>query len=328
VAVACAARLHRGVPSASDWYVVFGDAADLEVEGDCFDAARVGRDGKRLPRWLTLMLGPVIVARHLGAGNTDEGVAMPAVLKRGGATVRKIVGRLKRVLALLDAAYYERRVVDALVWDFIVRANQQRDGPRRMAEEREAWSWEDRGPDASRGWARSRVCCFTHLPEEWEKPVTIIARRWREEGELPGTWHYSFVATRIEPWNLPDDLRKYGYRQAIWMLYGTKQGRENHYKTPLRDFAPHHPPSGRLGVDQAYYTLATAAGNLAMVMRYAVLPASERGMEFWRLRERYFAIAGYLVRTGRRLTVFLAGANVHSLRQTLWREAFAAAGQL
>ena len=112
------------------------------------------------------------------------------------------------------------------------------------------------------------------------------------------------------------------------MLYGTKQGRENHYKTPLRDFALHHPPSGRLGVDQAYYTLATAASNLAMVMRYAMLPASERGMEFWRLRERYFAIAGYLVRTGRRLTVYLAGANVESHRQVPWREAFAAAGQL
>ena len=52
------------------------------------------------------------------------------------------------------------------------------------------------------------------------------------------------------------------------------------------------------------------------------------GMEFWRLRERYFAIAGYLVRTGRRLTVYLAGANVESHRQVPWREAFAAAGQL
>ena len=39
VATACAVRLHRRVLSVSEWYVVFGDAADLEVEGDCFDAA-------------------------------------------------------------------------------------------------------------------------------------------------------------------------------------------------------------------------------------------------------------------------------------------------
>ncbi|MGB7540158.1 MAG: hypothetical protein WBM17_16580, partial [Anaerolineales bacterium] len=115
---------------------------------------------------------------------------------------------------------------------------------------------------------------------------------------------------------------------AVWMLYGTKQGRENHYKTPLRDFGLHHPRSGRLGIDQAYYALGLAASNVAMVMRYRVLAAPDRGMAFWRIREMYFRIAGYLVQGARYLTVRLSGVNVDAKRQVLWRKAFAAAGQL
>jgi hypothetical protein len=329
VAVACGKALPREMMRVAHWYACFGDATDLEVEGNCFDAARTGRDGEQALRWLTLMLGPIVVAQRLGAGNEDEGRTIPAVLARGKACVEKIVGRKARVLLLLDAAYFEQQVVDELPWDFIVCANQQRDSLRRLAEERPEWEWERTGPDASRGWEDSHVACFTHLPGEWKKPVTIVARRWREKGDLPGAWHYAFLATRLGPEDLPREWRsKYGYRQAIGMLYGTKQGRETHYKTPLRDFNLHHPPSGRLGVDQAFYVLATAASNIAMVMRYRVVDKEERGIAFWHFRERYLAIAGYVVRGGRTLTVWLSGANVDAKRQTLWRRAFAEAGQL
>ena len=109
------------------------------------------------------------------------------------------------------------------------------------------------------------------------------------------------------------------------MLYGTKQGHENHYKTPLRDFGLHHPPSCRLGVNQALYALATAASNIAMVMRYRVVAKSERGIAFWRLRERYFQIAGYLRRGSNTLSVYLSGANVGAQRQIHWEHAFAQA---
>jgi len=300
----------------------------VEVEGNCFDAARVGRDGEKIIRWMTLMLGPLSVAQELVAGNRDEGLAMPGLLTGARETIDEMVGREGKVLGLFDAAYFEKQVTDLLSemgWDFIVCANQQRVTLQRIAEEVGRWS--PSGSDAARGWAESQVCCFNHLPENWAKPVSIISRRWRKEGELPGTWHYSFVATRIEPGQLPAKLRR-NYCSSIWMLYGTKQGRENHYKTPLRDEGLHHPPSCRLGVDQAFYTLGAAASNVAMVLRYAVVEKSERGIELWRLRERYFRIAGYLVRTANTLTVRLSGVCIDALRQTLWQSAFAAAGRL
>ncbi len=331
---ALARRCHKALPARHSrlhgWWVAFGDATDVEVEGNCFDAAREGRHGERIIRWMTLMLGPLTVAQELVAGNRDEGVAMPGLLKGAQETIGEMVGREGKVLGLFDAAYYEKQVTDLLSemgWDFIVCANQQRSALQHIAQGAMPEQWSATGPDAARGWAESQVGCFDHWPEGWVKPVTIVARRWREEGELPGTWHYSFLATRIDRGQLPAKLAK-RYCSSIWMLYGTKQGRENHYKTPLRDEGLHHPPSCRLGVDQAFYTLGAAASNVAMVLRYAVVEKSERGIELWRLRERYFRIAGYLVRTANTLTVRLSGICVDALRQTLWQSAFAAAGRL
>jgi len=323
----CALAVARKILRLHGWYVLFGDATDLEVEGNCFDAARMGRDGKKILRWQTIRLGPITVAQQLNVGNEDEGRSMPRLLEVGRRRVHEIVGATARILLLLDAAYFERQVVDDVTWDFIVSANQQRDVLTRLAVQRT--DWHDTGADTRRGWVESQVCLFLHRPDGWGQPVTIVARRWREEDDLPETWHYSFLATRIESRDLPANLiQKHGYASVIWMLYGTKQGQENHYKTPLRDFGLHHPPSCRLGVNQAFYTLATAASNIAMVFRYQVVDEPERGIAFWRLRQKYFQIAGRIVKTGRTLIVYLAGASVNALRQTLWRTAFAAAGQL
>jgi hypothetical protein len=332
-AVRCVQAVSQDVARLHGWWVAFGDATDLEVEGDCFDAAVMGREGKKVMRWQTVALGPILVAQRLQEGNVDEGRSMPGLLGEAAEAVRAVAGAKGRVLWLMDAAYLERAVVAALSahrnWDFIIGANQQRRVLQRLAEERPASEWRETGADARRGWRRTQVCCFVHRPEGWPEPVTIVGRRWIEEGEIEGAWRYAFVATRIEPGALPKGLReKYGYASAIWMLYGTKQGRENHYKTALRDFGLHHPPSCRLGVNQAFYALAVAAVNVAMVMRYRVVPGADRGLAFWRLRERYFRIAGYLVRGARRLTVRLSGLCVDALRQTLWEEAFAAAGRL
>ena len=83
-AKSCAQALPRKMLRLQDWYVVFGDGTDLEVDGHCFDAAHMGRGGEKLLRWLTLMLGPVIVAEALLPGNHDEGLEMPALLEQAG----------------------------------------------------------------------------------------------------------------------------------------------------------------------------------------------------------------------------------------------------
>lgn len=332
-AIKCAKRIPRERMRTRHWFTVFGDATDLEVDGRCFDAARVDRNGKKILRWQTLMLGGMLIAQHLREGSADEGLSMPSLLERAKQVVREITGPGQRVLALLDAAYFEKQVIDPLSydnhWDFIVCANQQRGGLQRMAEERPDWEWAESGADAGRGWSRSQVCCFAHMPEGWIAPVTIVARRWQKEGEIEGAWHYSFIATRIAPEAMPKALiEERGYCESLWMLYGTKQGHENHYKTSLRDLGLHHPPSCRLGVNQAFYAIASAAANAAMVLRRRVVAKPDRGITLWRLREVYFRISGKIRRGSRYVTVILSGGNVGAERQVLWRRAFAEAGRL
>jgi hypothetical protein len=231
----------------------------------------------------------------------------------------------------LDAAYCEWPVIKALAHncDWIVCANQYRGALTRRVMEQPDEVWRASGPDAARDWAESGVCLMTHQFGGWAAPVTIAARRWRAVGELPGVWHYSFLASNLAPGGLPAELaRRHGTAGALWMLYSTKQGQENHFKTPLRALGLHHPPSGRLGVSQVYYGLASMAANIAMVMRYEVAPAGEKGMTLERMRRCFFGVAGYVVRSGRKLVVRLAGAALDGLRQAQLLEAYANARRL
>jgi hypothetical protein len=252
------------------------------------------------------------------------------MLRRARPLLAEAAGR-SRLLALLDAAYCENKVVRALPahCDWIICANQYRGVLSRLAAEQPEQVWRSQGADFGRGWEQSQVCLMAHLFEGWEKPVTIAARRWRESGELPGVWHYAFLASNLEPEALPRALtHRHGAAQTLWMLYSTKQGQENHFKTPLRCLSLHHPPSGRLGVNQVYYALASMAANIAMVLRYVVAPRGEQGLTLTRLRREFFYVAGYLVRSGRSLIVRLAGAALGGRRQAQLLAAYANARRL
>lgn len=332
IARICAKAMPMSFMNLHGWYTVFGDGTDLEVEGECFDAARTGRDGDKILRMMSLMIGPITVGYEVLPGDADEGTRLPEMIGNAKEMIREIVGRARKVLAVLDAAFFEKEVIaemERAKWDFIVCANQYRGCLQRLAEEQSDLIWDETGSDEKRGWRRSQVGVFTHTPAGWESPVTIVCRRWEEEKEIEGLWHYSFLGTRIEPEEMPKRLsRNYSYGQTVWMLYGTKQGRENHLKTPLRDLGLHHPPSCRLGVNQAFYAIALAAANIAMVMRYRVMPGENRGMQLWRIRECMIHIAGYIRKGGRRLWVYLSGGDTPLWLQTVWLRAFAEAGRL
>lgn len=328
----CAQNLSQSIMRMHGWSVVFGDGTDLEVEGECFDAARLGKDGEKMLRLMLLMLGPIVVSQDILPGNVDEGRWLPQLIERSRETIKGVIGPKGKVLSLLDAAFFEKAVVDALEgnnWDFIICANQQRDKLESLAMTQPDYVWMESGADVARGWSRSQIAVFTHTPEDWSSPVTIVCRRWQNEDEIDGIWHYSFVATRLEPGDMPKKLmKKYSYGQAIWMLYSTKQGRENHLKTILRDLGLHNPPSGRLGVNQAFYSLALAASNIAMVLRYRVMPKDVRGMHLWKMRTFFFNISGYIRYHARTLCVYLAGGNIPVWMQNVWDRAFAEAGRL
>ncbi len=330
---ACLKALPAKVVRTGGFLIRFGDGTDLEVEGRCFDAARVGHTGKKHLRLVGLRLGPVTIAEEIGEGARGEAGVLTGLFGKAEGLTREIAGKKGVVLDLLDSAFLQKDVLERL-WSqtserFIIGANKMRNRLTVLAEEQPGDIWKETGPDESRGWLRGQVGVFLHRAEGWSRSVTIVARRWQEEGEMPGLWRYAFAATDLAWDDLPKTKRKrFGYARTVWMLYGLKQGCENHYKTLLSDFGMHHPPSSRLGVNQAFYAVAAVAVNIAMVIRYRVLPREERGMRFWRVRCYYARLAGVVTQSARQLLVRLAGGSVDEERQRLWMTAFRAAGGL
>jgi len=311
--------------------MLFGDATQLEVEGRCFDVAEVDRNGARALQWATLMVGPVIAAQSLAGGASWEAGRLEGLIDKAVGVVEDVKGP-RGVLGLYDAAYYHDHVIarhEALEWKYIICANLQRRVLQNIVGDVDEALWSDLGPDERRGWVESGVYVFRHRPTDWKHESNMVAVRWREDDDLPGVWRYSFFATNLEPGDLPKSrVARFGYGQYVRMLYGTKQGREVHYQTALDDFGLHHPPSGRLGINEVFYALAVAAVNVAMVMRYRVLKGDDRGMRFWRFRERYVRLAGRVQRGAATLTCVLFGASVEAAFQVLWLSAFAEAGRL
>jgi hypothetical protein len=332
VAVRSAQSLAIGDLRLAGFVAVHGDGTALEVKGNCFDAARKDRNGNKSLQLMTLSAGPIYIGLRLLPGASDEGIALASLLKTSGATVGKIAP-ITPVLALLDAAFAEKQVVeevDLLGWQYIICANQHRDLLERLAADINESEWIRGGADASRGWAENSVAIMRHQPQGWSQVQTVIVRRYRNEGELQGTWHYSFLYTNLTRELLPKKwIKKYGFAQYLWMLYSTKQGRENTYKTWLSDLGGHNPASGRLGASEVICYLQAIAANVHTVISYRVMPAQDRGIRHWRFVRDYVHLAGRVVmEAGRTLKIYLAGADTPERARRLWLDAYAAVQRL
>ena len=307
-----------------DGHVVgFADATQLEVRGRCFDAAEVDYKGNKSFQWATFMVGPTIAAQSLEGGAANEAHRLAGLADSAGPVIDNYKGP-RGVLVLCDAAYlYDivLREYEARSWKYIMSANLYRDTLTRQIALLNDALWTDLGPDAGRGWQASSVTVFKHRFADWKHETRIVAIRYMREDEF--IWRYTFLATNLGAGDLPKHrVEKYGFGQYIRMLYSTKQARENHYKTPLRDLGLHHPPSSRLGVNEVFYALASAASNIAMVLRYRVVKGEERGIQLWRLRERYLRLAGRVVRGARTLKVILFGGGIPPDFQDHWLQTF------
>lgn len=306
--------------------VCHGDGTDLEVEGVCFDAARRNHEGRMSLRLMSVSAGPFYAALRVLPGASDEGTALPGLLQDAKGLVETVRDRTE-VLMLLDAAFAEKQVIAELRrlgWRFIVCANQHRQSLEKLAREQPEKDWVNDGPDARRGWAQSQIMHVKHMPADWDEPLTLVMRRWTNEGEMPGIWHYSFLYTDLTSKDLtPDEDKKVGLARLVWRHYSTKQGHENNYKPLLSDMGLHHPPSGRLGATEAMaFACAMAAAIHALIARRVVAPA-DRGIRPWRFVRDYILIpAQTVMRAGRTLLVKLAGKDMPPAAKARWLHAW------
>lgn len=333
IGLRCAKALNIRELSLAGFFPIHADATDLEVNGVCFQGAKRNHEGNVSLRMMAVKAGAVYCAVDVLAGASDEANNLPDLLKRADdQVISKVHGSLP-VMALLDSAYAEKGVVEqcrSLGWLHVIGANQWRNTLERLAQEGAPDTWRDSGADEARGWGESQTAVFRHLPEGWEQVQIVVARRWREQEDLPGIWHYAFLYTDIDSSILPKKLLKqHGYANLIWMMYGTKQGHENFFKTALSDLDGHHPRSGRLGATQVFSLFTAMAANISAVMSLKVMPKEEKGIRLWRLQRDYFTMAARVVMAaGRTLVVKIAGKGLPRQRKLILLQAFAAAGRL
>jgi hypothetical protein len=323
MATRCFKALPHKVVYLDNYLVCFGDATQLEVRGNCFDAAEVDRNGAKALQWATLMVGPVIAAQSLNGGAAFEAHRLPGLIDNAAPVIEPLKGS-RGVLGLYDAAYFHDEVLtlhEERGWKYIMSANLHR---RKLECEIAPLNdalWSDLGPDDRRGWAAAGVTVFKHRPGDWKHETRIVAIRYLPKGEL--FWRYTFLATNLSAGDLPKHrVAEFGFGQYARMLYSTKQAREDHYKTPLIDLGLHHPPSSRLGINEVFYALASAASNIAMVLRYRVVKGADRGIRLWRLRAQYFRLAGRLIRGAGALTVVLFGGGLSPEFKQHWLATF------
>ncbi len=329
----CCEKLPFQALGSGQFVCCHGDATDVEVEGSCFDAAKINHEGNLSLRLQTLRVGSIYCAEQLLAGATDEGTNLPQLLERAHQDVLRHICGSHPLLVPPDAAYGANTVVAPLVrlhHYYLICANQYRDMLTGMAQELQQTEWAATGSDASRGWSQSQLGVFRHQPEGWSAPQIVIARRWKCVGELGVDWHYSFLYTNIDRGVVSKNkLRQYGYVPYLWMLYGSKQGHENYYKARLTDLGGHHPGSGRLGAAQALSALIGLSANVCAIMSYKVVPEKDRGIRPWRFVRDYVHVAGCVVmQAGRVLLVKLAGGSQTDEYKSGWLEAFACARRL
>ncbi len=308
------------------------DGSSLEVRGRCFDAARRNRNGDQSLELMALRVGPVYLSARVVEGASDEGRAMPEFISSTHSTVRDMVGR-KPLLYMIDSAGAEKNIIDAVDAvpnaHYLIGANQNRVKLTQMAMAMPEHVWTSIGPDELRGISEAQVCVMVHKPQDWTHAQNVIVKRWRTSDEYPGApWRYAFIYTDLERKDLPlDRLKKYGFEAYCWMLYDTKQGHENHFKTLLSDFGVHHPVSGRLGATQAFSIISAIASNLYVCVQ-GILPKPDRRIRLDRFLQYYVRLSAKLVRSANRLLVRLAGGSVDPTRKERWQAAFASAGKL
>jgi hypothetical protein len=325
-AVRCGHRLPQADTRLMGFRVGHADGTDLEVRGSCFDGAARDHKGNQSLRMLTFSNGPLYLAVSLEPGASDEGGNIGPVLGEAKKGL-DILYPHELILALMDAAYAERDVINRLQkwgWKYIVCANQYREALRNMCEQFPEGDYQELNPDPKRGWSRQQVCVFRHQPEGWTEVQRVMVRRWQKDDEL-GIWHYSFLYTNLAVEDLPKKkVAEHGYAQLIWMLYSTKQGHEVTYKTLLTDLGMHHPVSGRMGATLSLIFLAAMAVNTHAVMSRRVVDESDRGIRLCRFVRDYVLIAGKVVmEAGNTLKVRLAGATMTELAKKLWLHAYA-----
>ena len=324
-------RLIEAVPQRSlgpeGFASVFIDGTLLEGS-ERREGTKVLRDKGKGLLWTVSYVGPVPVCARLCPEGEGEQTAARELLKKTCADVLEPAGLGGRALVLMDSLHGNGpslNVIEEHSLNYIVGAGALGLARTVLAEQPERQWVPTPEFDKRRKVEGSAVCAASIQCEEWEKPRTLVGRRWRVPGDMFP--HQAAVITNLTP-DHPQlaalmERKKMNFAEAVLWLYDRKGKCETYFKGMLNDLGLHHPPCQSWGGNAAFYAIGLVAGMLAAVTAILDPEAKTRGVPtIATVRRRLWSVSASIKRHARTTVATVLGLSEAWRREiegTWWR---------
>lgn len=291
----------------------FFDDTQIEVDGKCFEGAKINYDGNLSLSWQTLWVGPFVADAIMGSPSdhkepvcseicgADVSAYLPMMLKENRALWEGVPNYLYADSASSAGKYLE--AIDGAFDRWSVSYNKWTGPLEGGAAQLPGGSWSEERLEKWRDGSLHQTQCnwLRYQPGGCESPkLFAVMRHRRADGEF--FWRYCFVACK-EHENMKTPL-------GAFERHRLKGDKERAFSELLSDLDLHHPPCKSLEANNAYYLLGALAYNILQALKVIYLPVEHQPKRVRTLLHHLLLIPVEIKRHGRRMkAVFFAPAG-------------------
>jgi len=244
---------------------VFFDDTQLEVQGHCFEGARINYEGNRALGWQDLWYGPWLLDGILdGAGDVSE--HLPVLLDEHQHRWQDRDNYFYADSGS-SAGKYLNRLEQAGLRRWSITYNKWTDKLDRLAAELPDSQWSaPPGPDQP----QEQYAWVKHQPGECNQVQKFATVRWKQEGDL--MWRYAYRVCQAADQDTP---------QRVFERHRLKGAKEQGFSEVLSTLDLHHPPCAELIANQMFYAIGMLAYNLLVTLKILDLPDDAQS---WRIQ--------------------------------------------
>ena len=263
-----------------------------------------------------------VVASDFRAGNVAPATDNMAFINQ---CEEALPNGVKVAYMRIDAAGYQARIIEHCMsrgLGFAIRAKMSQN-LRNLIVSRPEQDWQPLIGRDGRPRNNEAVCQVIHTISDLTTPFTVVVQRKAlRQAELPfectveesdqiihGGYVYRAIAT---------NRSELSHSQLIHWYNQRAEHSENRIKELKLDFAANRLPCGDFDANALYFAISTLAYNLFALLRM-VLPVCWESCRVTTVRWRLYALAGKVVRHGRRVTLKLRQAGLSLLAEVLSR---------
>jgi len=279
------------------------------------EGTKVLRDKGKGLLWTVSFVGPVPVCARLCPEGEGEQTAARELLKKTCVDVLEPAGLRDRALVLMDSLHGNGPSLNAIEersLNYIVGAGSLALASKVLCEQPESQWVQTPEFDKRRKVESSAVCVASIQCEQWEKPRTLIGRRWYKPGDMFP--HQMAVLTNLTAGNAQVaelmKRKKMSFAEAVLWLYERKGKCETYFKGMLSDLGLHHPPCQSWGGNAAFYAIGLVAGMLSAITAILDPEAKRRGVPtIATVRRRLWAVSASVRRHARTTVATILGLS-------------------